>query len=158
MQRESAMRSLTPKFIIIKSVVLLLVNLFTFAIALLLTLILGSLSSVLTARLIASGVSGVLFYAYLFTAVKGMKSPDDMTRTVFVIRECVVGAVFYAIPLVIALIVGMSAAMNNYLYMFFMPSTFFAYLTQSPLLGYVIHLALYAVVVIAARCVVVKAK
>ena len=152
------MKSLTPKFIIIKSVVLLLVNLFTFAIALLLTLIFGSLSSVLTARLIAAGVSGVLFYAYLFTAVKGMKSPDDMTKAVFVIRECVVGAVFYAIPLIVSLIVGMSAAMTNYVYMFFMPSTFFAYLTQSPVLGYVIHLALYAIVVIAARSMVKKVK
>ena len=133
--------------------VLLLVNAFTFAAALLLNLIFSSMSNVLYARLIASGVSGLLFYAYIFTTAKSMKSPDTMSRGFFILRESVVGAVFYALPLVIALVIGMESALTNYLFLFFMPAAFFTYLTSSPLIGFAVHLALYAAVIAAARFV-----
>jgi len=147
------MKDISVKFIFIKLTVLLLVNAFTFAAALLLNLIFSSMSNVLYARLIASGVAGLLFYAYIFTTVKGMKLQDTMSRGFFVLRECIVGAVFYAIPLIIALVIGMEGALTNYLFMFFMPAAFFTYLTSSPVIGYAVHLAVFAAVVAAARLV-----
>ncbi len=144
------MKTITPRFVFIKLLVLLFVNLLTFAPALLLTLILGSLENVTVARLIASGVSGVLFYAYLFTATRSMKSDGRLSKPTYIMRECIVGLLFLIVVSAVMIVCGDGFA-TNYVFMFFLPNSFFHYLTGNAVLGFVCHAVVFAVVVTAAR-------
>jgi len=151
------MKGFSVRFLLIKLAVTALVNIIMLVCAVLLTLIFGSLEPVTLPRLIASGVSGVLFYAYMYASSRTLKNPDGLSLPLFTLREGMIGAVYGLIPAVLMLIMG-TASFTNYIFMFFMPCTFFYYLTENAVIGYIIHTLLFVGAVLAARLTPPKSK
>ena len=137
------MKRFSIHFYAVKLLVTLLVNLFALAAAALLTLILQSADNTALSRLIASGVSGVLFLAYMFTSIRGMKSVETMGEGLFLLRELSVYALFMLIPTVLALAMG-TVPQDNLVFLFFLPNTLFFYATKNALLGWLCHTLLFA--------------
>ncbi len=138
------------RFYAVKLLVTLLVNLFALAAAVILTLILQSADNTALSRLIASGVSGVLFLAYMFTSIRSMKREGTMGEGLFLLREISVYALFMLIPTAAALIAG-NIPQDNLVFLFFLPNTVFFYLAKNAVLGWFFHTLVFALAAVLAR-------
>jgi len=135
------------KFYSIKLFVLLLVNLFVFAVSFIFMQILGSLDNSV-AYLINSLISGIIFWGYIFMATKKMKNKDNLSNIMFALKET---SVYAILMLIITFISFFDNAVMFNVFLFFLPNTFFFYLTAIPVLGFVLHIVWYAIIVFIAR-------
>ncbi len=148
------MKKLDLKFYAIKIVILLLINLFVFALSFILLKILGTLSleGVDEATnhwlrcLIDAAISHVVYLVYIYKTTKEIK---DRSRSVgsFVKRETAAYAVMMLIPTVCALLVGMEEVATFPISLFFLPNSLFLFAARNPVLGYLLAVMVYAATV-----------
>ena len=138
----------------IKVTVLLLINLFVFALSFILLKILGTLSldgvdeatNAWLRCLIDAVISHVVYLVYVYKTTKEIK---DRSRAVgsFVKRETTAYALMMLIPTVTAFIVGMEAVATFPVSLFFLPNSLFLFATRNPVLGYLLAVMVYAATV-----------
>lgn len=142
------------KFYAVKLVVLLLMNLFVFALSFILLKIAGifSLDDIDEAAnawlrcLIVALISHAVYLIYTYKTTCEIK---DRSRSVadFVQRETIAYALMMLIPTVTAFVVGMEAVTSFPISLFFLPNSLFLFATRNPLLGYLLAIAVYAATV-----------
>lgn len=136
------------KFYIIKIFILLLVNLIVFAISFALLQILSSMENADLAYMINSFVSSVIFWIYTYHTSRNIKNTDGLTHLQFTLREMSVYLILIIIVAICSLIIN---DVTKALFTFFLPNTFFFYLTKNSLLGGLLQLIWYGIIVFVSR-------
>ena len=137
----------TLKFYFIKLFILLLVNLIVFAVSFVLLQVL-KLENTTLAYMINSFVSSVIFWIYTYKTSRSMKNPEGLTQLRFTLREMSVYLVLIVIVTACSLIVN---DMTQLVFTFFLPNTFFFYLTDNSWLGGILQIVWYGVIVFVSR-------
>jgi len=137
----------TIKFYSIKLFILLLVNLIVFAVSFALLQIL-KLENTELAYMINAFVSSVIFWIYTYRTSKTMKNPEGLTQMQFTIREMSVYFILMVIVTVCSLIVS---DVTSAIFKFFLPNSFFFYLTKNSFFGGLLQLVWYGVIVFVSR-------
>lgn len=136
------------KFYIIKFFILLLVNLIVFAVSFALLQILNSVENVDLAYMINAFVSSVIFWIYTYRTSRNIKNTDGLTHLQFTLREMSVYLILITIVTISSLVVN---DITKALFTFFMPNTFFFYLTKNSILGGLLQFVWYGVIVFVSR-------
>ena len=135
------------KFYSIKLFILLLVNLIVFAVSFALLQIL-KLENIWLAYMINSFVSSVIFWIYTYRTSRTMKNPGGLTQFQFTLREM---SVYLILMIIVTVCNIIDSSVTNALFTFFLPNSFFFYLTNNFLLGGLCQLVWYGVIVFVSR-------
>jgi hypothetical protein len=137
----------TLRFYFIKLFILLLVNMIVFAVSFALLQIL-KLENMILAYMINSFVSSVIFWIYTYKTSRTMKNPDGLTNLQFTLREMSVYFILIVIVTVCSLI---DSGITNAVFTFFLPNSFFFYLTDNSIFGGLLQIVWYGVIVFVSR-------
>ena len=137
----------TFKFYFIKLFILLLVNLIVFSVSFVLLQVL-KLENIELAYMINSFVSSVIFWIYTYKTSRSMKNPEGLTQLRFTLREMSVYLILMVIVTICSLI---DSGVTNAVFTFFLPNSFFFYLTNNPWLGGLLQVVWYGVIVFVSR-------
>lgn len=136
------------KFYSIKLFILLLVNLIVFTVSFILLQILKQIENTELAYMINSFVSSVIYWIYTFKASKNYKNPSGLTQLRFTLREMSVYFILIVIVVISSFIVN---EITKLIFVFFLPNSFFFYLTKSSWFGGLLHLVWYGIIVYISR-------
>ena len=135
-------------FFCVKLFILLLINLLVFAVSFILLQLLNSMENQRAALLINSFASCFLFWLYTLNTSRKMKNNEHLSGIQFAARET---SIYFVLILIITIVSLINNNITKPIFIFFMPNTFFYYLTDNSFLGALLQTLWYGIIIFLSR-------